>query len=114
MEKLSEILKQDHGWTNDLRAFQLEALQAIAEGRDVIVHAATGSGKTAILAVLHLLPCTQGMVTLCVSPLIALQDEQVCTIIYYQINLTISSHKPGMDSKGRDNGKRVRNQSCSH
>lgn len=73
------ILKTRCGWSEAaLRDFQKEALEALAAGRDVLLQAATGSGKTLVLAALHLLPSTEGMVTLCASPLIALQDEQVC------------------------------------
>ncbi|KAJ6600182.1 P-loop containing nucleoside triphosphate hydrolase protein [Mycena sp. CBHHK59/15] len=43
------------------------------------LHAATGAGKTGIAAGLHLLPSSKGKVTLMVSPLLSLHDEQVST-----------------------------------
>lgn len=64
---------EPHGLTD----FQIEALKGLAAGRDVILHAGTGSGKTAVIAALHMLDKTKGMVSFVVSPLIALQDEQV-------------------------------------
>ncbi|KAK0486708.1 P-loop containing nucleoside triphosphate hydrolase protein [Armillaria luteobubalina] len=47
--------------------------------RDVLVHAGTGLGKTAIAAGPHAHPSSEGKVTLMISPLIALHDEQVNT-----------------------------------
>lgn len=74
---LPDILKEECGWEGELRPFQASTLEELAAGRDVVLHSATGSGKTLTLAALHKLPSTKGMVTLCASPLIALQDEQV-------------------------------------
>ncbi|KAJ7847717.1 hypothetical protein B0H14DRAFT_3675066 [Mycena olivaceomarginata] len=48
-------------------------------GTNVILHAATGSGKTGIAAGPHLLPSSAGKVTLMVSPLLSLHAEQVST-----------------------------------
>lgn len=45
--------------------------------KDILIHAGTGSGKTACAAGPHALPEMKGMVTLMVSPLIALQEEQM-------------------------------------
>ena len=68
-------------WTDGARDFQLESMEAQALGKDVLIHAATSSGKTGIAAGPHLLPSSKGKVTLFVSPLLALHDEQV--IIFY-------------------------------
>ncbi|MEO3807597.1 RecQ family ATP-dependent DNA helicase [Sphaerisporangium sp. B11E5] len=58
----------------DLRPGQLDAMTALAEGRDTLVVMPTGSGKSAIYQVPALL--LPGP-TLVVSPLIALQRDQV-------------------------------------
>ncbi|KAK7013470.1 ATP-dependent DNA helicase Q-like 3 [Favolaschia claudopus] len=48
-------------------------------GEEILLHAATGAGKTGIAAGPHLLPSSRGKVTLMVSPLLSLHDEQVLT-----------------------------------
>jgi len=68
-------------WTDGARDFQLESMEAQALGKDVLIHAATSSGKTGIAAGPHLLPSSKGKVTLFVSPLLTLHDKQV--IIFY-------------------------------
>lgn len=45
--------------------------------QDVLLHAATGSGKTGIAAGPHLLPSMKGKVTIVISPLLSLHEEQV-------------------------------------
>jgi superfamily II DNA helicase RecQ len=64
-------------WKDGAKAFQLQCMRAQKLGEDVILHAATGAGKTGIAAGPHLLPSSKGKVTLMVSPLLSLQDEQV-------------------------------------
>jgi ATP-dependent helicase YprA (DUF1998 family) len=60
-----------------VKAHQLEAIIGQLQMRDVLVHAGTGSGKTAIAAGPHAHKSSEGKVTLMISPLIALHDEQV-------------------------------------
>ncbi|EDQ98673.1 uncharacterized protein LACBIDRAFT_298348 [Laccaria bicolor S238N-H82] len=79
LEGLGAKLEERFGWK--LRAFQLEAIEAQLLGKDVIVHAGTGAGKTAIAAGPHVLPMMEGRVTIMVSPLLALQNEQVNTFM---------------------------------
>ncbi|KAF8973654.1 P-loop containing nucleoside triphosphate hydrolase protein [Flammula alnicola] len=80
LEKLPELIKtRFKKWTNGAREFQLSCMRAQVLKKDVLLQAATGSGKTGIAAGPHLLPSSQGKVTLVVSPLIALEDEQVST-----------------------------------
>lgn len=57
------------------RQFQLKAVLAVLNGLDVIVHAGTGSGKTLIFAAPHFV--SEGKVSIVVSPLILLQQDQV-------------------------------------
>ncbi|EJD36808.1 P-loop containing nucleoside triphosphate hydrolase protein [Auricularia subglabra TFB-10046 SS5] len=67
------------GWEHELREMQVTAALAQVDGDDVLVHAATGMGKTAIVAAPHAFPQNKGRVTLFISPLIALQEEMVET-----------------------------------
>lgn len=64
-------------WEHDPKDFQLKAILAQLKRRDVLVHAGTGAGKTAIAAGPHTHPSCKDKVTIMVSPLIALHDEQV-------------------------------------
>src|SRR5881409_3198858 len=57
-----------------LRAGQLRAVPAASEGRDVLAVLPTGGGKSAIYELAGLL---RGRPTVVVSPLIALQDDQL-------------------------------------
>jgi replicative superfamily II helicase len=80
VERLPELVKANFKtWTNGAQLFQLTCMGAQALGQDVVLHAATGAGKTGIAAGPHLLPSNQGKVTLVVSPLLSLHEEQVTT-----------------------------------
>jgi len=82
LEELPNLIKAKYGtWKDGARDFQLACMRAQVLQQDVLLHAATGSGKTGIAAGPHLLPSSAGKVTLVVSPLLALQEEQVR--IYY-------------------------------
>lgn len=71
--QLEKVARDLFGWPH-LRPAQLEAMEAIMAGRDLLAVMATGSGKSAIYQVPGvLLPG----VTLVVSPLIALQHDQI-------------------------------------
>lgn len=59
------------------REYQIKGIEAQLQMRDVLVHAGTGMGKTTIAAGPHAHPSSAGKVTLMISPLIALHDEQV-------------------------------------
>lgn len=73
---LEEAAASLFGWTS-LRPGQLEAMQAVVDGRDVLCVTPTGSGKSAIYQVPGaLLPG----VAIVVSPLIALQRDQAGAI----------------------------------
>ncbi len=60
----------------------MTAIEAQLTGKckDVLVHAATGFGETAIAAGPHVHEKSKGRFTLMVSPLISLQEDQVCTV----------------------------------
>ncbi|MFC7512334.1 DEAD/DEAH box helicase [Streptomyces thermocarboxydus] len=67
------MARERFGWS-DLGAEQAEAMQGLLDGRDVLVVMPTGSGKSAIYQVPTVL---LGGPTVVVSPLIALQRDQV-------------------------------------
>ncbi|HET6285613.1 MAG TPA: RecQ family ATP-dependent DNA helicase [Amycolatopsis sp.] len=71
-EELQRIAAEVFGWS-ELTGEQLEAMEHIVAGRDVLVVLPTGAGKSAIYQV----PAMKlDGVTLVVSPLIALQNDQ--------------------------------------
>ncbi|KEP47851.1 putative P-loop nucleoside triphosphate hydrolase, partial [Rhizoctonia solani 123E] len=70
-QKMCERFRWEHG----VKPFQLEATKAQLLGKDTVVHASTGSGKTAIAAGPHVLDEIAGMVSLFVSPLLTLHVE---------------------------------------
>lgn len=78
LDKLQDLIKTRFTkWENGARPFQLQCMRAQVLGQDVLLHAATGAGKTGIAAGPHLLSINIGKVTLFVSPLLSLHDEQV-------------------------------------
>ena len=77
LSTLDEIIKDSFQWEHAPREFQINAICAQLLRQDVLIHAGTGSGKTAVAAGPHAHPATRGLVTFMVSPLIALQEEQV-------------------------------------
>ena len=83
LEGLVRKLRDKFKWSHSPRPFQLEAIKAQLLRKDVLIHAGTGSEKTAVAAGPHAHEKTAGMVTFMVSPLIALQDEQVCIIFMH-------------------------------
>ncbi|KAJ7591851.1 P-loop containing nucleoside triphosphate hydrolase protein [Mycena floridula] len=79
LEGLEEQILKLFGWIMPLWPFQLEGIKTALLGKDVLIHAGTGSGKTVVAAGGHAHPSAKGKVTLMVSPLIALHDKQVET-----------------------------------
>ncbi|KAJ7916403.1 P-loop containing nucleoside triphosphate hydrolase protein [Mycena leptocephala] len=80
LKLLPELVKKHYTkWHDGASAFQLECMGAQALGQDILVHAATGAGKTGIAAGPHLLPSSKGKLTLMISPLLSLHEEQVTT-----------------------------------
>lgn len=72
---LKELIKDQFGF--EPQQFQMDAIIAQLQGRDVLVHAGTGKGKTMIGAGPHVHASSKGKVSIVVSPLIALHNEQV-------------------------------------
>ncbi|KAF8153775.1 P-loop containing nucleoside triphosphate hydrolase protein [Crassisporium funariophilum] len=79
LEGLEDMIVDRFQWKYAPRAFQMEAIKAQLKLHDVLVHAGTGLGKTAIAAGPHAHPSAKGKVTLMVSPLMALHNEMVGT-----------------------------------
>ena len=71
-DELCRVAEGTFGWTR-LRPEQLEAMEPVARGRDVLAVLPTGAGKSAIYQVPALL---RDGPTVVVSPLIALQRDQ--------------------------------------
>ncbi|KAJ7590265.1 P-loop containing nucleoside triphosphate hydrolase protein [Mycena floridula] len=76
---LADDIKKQWQWASELRTHQSMGIIAQLVGEDALIHAGTGSGKTAIAAGPHAHPSSKGKVTIMVSPLITLQEEQVDT-----------------------------------
>ncbi|MDQ1621429.1 MAG: ATP-dependent helicase RecQ [Actinomycetota bacterium] len=74
---LRRTARERFGWA-DLRPGQLQALQSVVRGRDTLVVMPTGGGKSAVYQVAALL--LDGP-TVVVSPLIALQRDQVMSLL---------------------------------
>lgn len=77
LKNIGQKIKERFKWNHSPRQFQLEAVEAQLQRKDVLIHAGTGSGKTFVAAGPHAHEKTEGMVTFMVSPLIVLQEEQV-------------------------------------
>ena len=73
IDELRRVARERFGWA-DLAAEQTEAMDALLDGRDVLVVMPTGSGKSAIYQVPTVM---LGGPAVVVSPLIALQRDQV-------------------------------------
>src|SRR5690348_13887647 len=73
LARLRDVAANLFGW-DELRPAQAEAMQQVMSGRDTLVVSPTGSGKSAIYQVPAVLV---GGPTIVVSPLIALQRDQV-------------------------------------
>ena len=77
LEDIAQKVKEKFKWDHEPRPFQLDAIVSQLKREDVLIHAGTGSGKTAVAAGPHAHEKMQGKVTFMISPLIALQNEQV-------------------------------------
>src|ERR1700710_993237 len=71
-----QVARKTFGY-NKLRPGQLDAIKSVLEGRDTLAVMPTGSGKSAVYQIAGML--TPGA-TIVVSPLIALQRDQVAAI----------------------------------
>ena len=70
----------DNRFAVSTRKWQAHAMQALLEGNNVLVRAGTGSGKSLIFEAMTL--SKPDAVVLVVSPIIALMNSQVYSLIY--------------------------------
>lgn len=68
------------------RLWQLEANISFLGGKDTIVVAGTGAGKT--MAIILPLLARPNLITLTISPLTTLMDAQVCSLLFEYCNCT--------------------------
>jgi ATP-dependent DNA helicase RecQ len=73
---IDRIARDDFGWDTFLPG-QREAIQSAVAGRDTLLVLATGGGKSAVYQIAG---AQRGGVTLVVSPLVALQADQLASI----------------------------------
>lgn len=108
--ELERTARDLFGWPS-LRPPQLAAMEAIMAGRDVLALMATGSGKSAIYQVPGvLLPG----VTLVVSPLIALQNDQISGLATTRAPSAVVINSQLRDSELRRAWSVVRRQSAEY
>ncbi|KAK0467467.1 hypothetical protein IW261DRAFT_1426565 [Armillaria novae-zelandiae] len=94
---LREKIHHCWGWTDQsLHDKQMEAIEAQLQCKDVLIHTLMGFGKTVVAAGPHMHEKMQGCVTLMISPLIALQEEQVQSFIEdYKLTATAVNSNHG-------------------
>jgi ATP-dependent DNA helicase RecQ len=71
--EIERVARDSFGWER-LRPAQVEAIEAAVAGRDVLAVLATGYGKSAVYQVAA---AVRGGLTVVISPLIALQEDQL-------------------------------------
>ncbi|WP_106814680.1 RecQ family ATP-dependent DNA helicase [Microbacterium timonense] len=98
-ERIQEVARASFG-LDQLHGAQLDAIEAAANGRDVLVVRATGWGKSAVYQVAAAL---RDGVTVIVSPLIALQEDQL-------VGLRDAPDAPGAVALNSARGVRARAQ----
>ena len=77
LKDIAQKVKEKFKWDHKPCRFKLNAIVAQLKCKDVLIHAGTGSGKTAVAAGPHAHEKMKGKVTFMTSLLIALQNEQV-------------------------------------
>ena len=70
-------MKDAFEWEHEPHGWQVEGTKAQLLRKDVLLHAGTGMGKTTLAAAPHAHAGATGKITFMLSPLIALQEEQV-------------------------------------
>jgi ATP-dependent helicase YprA (DUF1998 family) len=92
---LAEFVAQvDERFKVQTRKWQAHAMQALLEGRDVLVRAGTGSGKSLIFESIVL--AKKGAVVLVISPTLALMVNQVGELSVQCLIVVRVHEKPGI------------------
>ena len=102
-EELCTAAQKVFGW-DTLRPEQLDAMVPLPDGRDVLAVMATGSGKSAIYQVPSLL--LPG-VTVVVSPLIALQNDQIAGLDHSEAHEAVAINSRQRESENEANWRAV-------
>lgn len=108
--ELCRAAKKVFGW-EQLHPEQLEAMQAIMAGRDVLAVLPTGSGKSAIYQVPDVL--LDGP-TLVVSPLIALQQDQIAGLADTAAPEAVAINSQLRTSENEENWAAVRSHEADY
>ncbi|WP_245233944.1 ATP-dependent DNA helicase RecQ [Mycobacterium sp. PS03-16] len=109
-DELCRTARRVFGW-DELHPEQLEAMQAIMSGRDVLTVLPTGSGKSAIYQVPDVL--LDGA-TLVVSPLIALQQDQIAGLADTRAPDAVAIHSQQRSTETEDNWEAVRSHEADY
>ena len=100
-DAIRELARTRFGFS-ELRPGQLRAVSAAADGRDVLAVLPTGGGKSAIYELAGLL---RPGPTVVVSPLIALQDDQVAHLRAARLTaIVLNSHQSSRRARRRAGG----------
>ncbi|MCK0174325.1 ATP-dependent DNA helicase RecQ [Mycolicibacterium sp. F2034L] len=108
--QLCDTAQRVFGWA-ELHPEQLEAMQAIMAGRDVLAVLPTGSGKSAIYQVPDVL--LDGP-TLVVSPLIALQQDQIAGLADTAAPEAVAINSQLRAAESEDNWAAVRSRDADY
>ena len=78
--ELDQRMQTTYGWDSTPKKFQSFGVRGQVEGEDLVIQAATGSGKTAVVAGPHL--WIKDGITLMIVPLLQLEDEMVSCLCH--------------------------------
>lgn len=108
--ELTRTARRVFGW-DELHPEQLEAMEAVLAGRDLLAVLPTGSGKSAIYQVPAVL--LDGA-TVVVSPLIALQQDQIAGLADTRAPEAVAIHSQQRTSETQDNWEAVGNHEAEY
>lgn len=108
--ELISTARRVFGW-EELHPEQLEAMVAVMAGRDVVAVLPTGSGKSAIYQVPAVL--LDGA-TVVVSPLIALQQDQIAGLADTRAPEAVAIHSQQRSAETADNWEAVRSHEAEY
>lgn len=107
--ELERVALNEFGWSS-LRPGQLDAMEPILAGRDVLVVMATGAGKSAIYQIPAVL--ADG-ITVVISPMVALQHDQIAALEQTQNARAVAINSGQRASENDDAWHRLQDQSAT-